>query len=151
MRRTSTLVALALLAGRALPVSAAEPIDPGLVAAAERVLSTMPADFYQIELPAAQQLMETAKPLILDVREPAEIAKAGWIAGSTSIPIRDLAKKVAALPASKTAPILTYCKGGYRGGMAVLMLRMWGYSNVRAIKGGMDAWEKAGLKFEKKP
>jgi len=150
MKRTSLLVALALLVGWALPTSALEPVDPGLLAGADKVLATMPNDYYQIALPAAQQLMENAKPVILDVREPAEIAKAGWIPGSTNIPIRDLAKKVAELPASKTAPILTYCKGGYRGGMAVLMLRMWGYTNVRAIMGGMDAWEKAGLKVEKK-
>jgi len=150
MKRTSMFVAVALLAGLALPASGAEQVDPGLVAGADKVLATMPADFYQIALPATQQLMENAKPVILDVRDPAELAKFGWIPGSTNLPIRDLAKKVAELPANKAAPILTYCKGGYRGGMAVLVLRMWGYTNVRAIMGGMDAWEKAGLKVEKK-
>ena len=52
---------------------------------------------------------------------------------------------IAKLPENKTAPILTYCQIGFRGGMSVMILRMWGYTNVRTIKGGLDAWEKAGL------
>ncbi len=52
---------------------------------------------------------------------------------------------VAKLPDDRNAPILTYCRVGYRGGMAVAVLRMWGYTNVRTIRGGLDAWEKAGL------
>ena len=34
--------------------------------------------------------------------------------------------------------------------MAVTVLRMWGYTNVRTIKGGLDGWSKAGLPVEKK-
>jgi rhodanese-related sulfurtransferase len=143
------LVAAALALGLAAPAWSLEKVDPALVAAAEKVLAAMPADFYQVEPAAAQQQMENAKPLVLDVREPAEVA-AARIAGSTHIAIRDLPKMIAKLPENKAAPILTYCKGGYRGGMAVTLLRMWGYTNVRTIKGGLEAWEKAGLPVQKK-
>ncbi len=145
MRKMSVIVMLllALAVGFTLPASSAE-IDKSLVTAAEKMLSTMPADFYQIESTAAQQQIENAKPFLLDVRETGEMAK-GKIAGSVNIPIRDLPKMIAKLPESKTAPILTYCQVGYRGGMSVTILRMWGYTNVRTIKGGLDAWEKAGL------
>ena len=145
--RKSSVVVLLLLAfavSFVLPASSAVQIDKALVDAAEKTLSTMPADFYQIEPAAAQQQIENAKPFLLDVRETAEMAK-GKIAGSTNIPIRDLPKMIAKLPDSKTAPILTYCQVGYRGGMSVTIIRMWGYTNVRTIKGGLDAWEKAGL------
>ncbi len=146
MRKTSVVVTLllALVVGLTLSASSAEWIDKSLVTAAEKMLTTMPADFYQIEPAAAQQQIETAKPFILDVRETKEMV-GGMIAGSVNIPIRDLPKMIAKLPESKTAPILTYCKVGYRGGMSVVVLRMWGYTNVRTIKGGLDAWEKAGL------
>lgn len=145
MKKTSVIVALllALAVSFTLPAFSAE-IDKSLVIAAEKMLSTMPADFYAVAPDAAKQQIENAKPFLLDVRETAEMAK-GKIADSVNIPIRDLPKMIAKLPESKTAPILTYCQVGYRGGMSVTLLRMWGYTNVRTIKGGLDAWEKAGL------
>jgi len=145
-RKTSGIVILLLAFAVAfvLPASSADKVDQALVTAAEKMLSTMPADFYQVDPAAAHQQIENAKPFVLDVRETKEMAK-GKIAGSVNIPIRDLPKMIAKLPDSKTAPILTYCQVGYRGGMSVTLLRMWGYTNVRTIKGGLDAWEKAGL------
>ncbi len=145
MKKTSVavLVLLALAVTFVVPASSAE-VDKSLVTAAEKMLSTMPADFYQIDPAAAQQQIENAKPFLLDVRETQEMAK-GKIAGSVNIPIRDLPKMIAKLPENKTTPVLTYCQVGYRGGMSVAILRMWGYTNVRMIKGGLDGWEKAGL------
>jgi rhodanese-related sulfurtransferase len=137
-------VFLAFAVGFVVPASSADWIDKSLVTAAEKMLTTMPADFYQTDPAAAQQLIESAKPFVLDVRETKELAK-GKVAGSVNIPIRDLPKMIAKLPESRTAPILTYCQVGYRGGMAVTLLRMWGYTNVRNIRGGLDGWEKAGL------
>jgi rhodanese-related sulfurtransferase len=146
MRKTSVTITLllALAIGLTLPASSAEWVDKAMLAASEKVLASMPADFYQAEPAAAQEQIQNAKPFVLDVREAKELT-AGKIAGAVHIPIRDLPKMVAKLPDSKTAPILTYCKVGYRGGMAVTLLRMWGYTNVRTIKGGLDAWDKAGL------
>jgi len=146
MKKTFIVVILflALAVGFTLPASSAEKVGKASLTAAEKTLSTMPADFYQIDPAAAQQQIENAKPFILDVRETAEMAK-GKIAGSTNIPIRDLPKMIAKLPDNKTAPILIYCQVGYRGGIGMTVLRMWGYTNVRNIKGGLDAWEKAGL------
>jgi rhodanese-related sulfurtransferase len=83
------------------------------------------------------------------VREAAEMTK-GKIAGSVNIPIRDLPKMIAKLPDNKTAPILIYCQVGYRGGIGMTVLRMWGYTNVRNIRGGLDGWEKAGLPVAEK-
>jgi rhodanese-related sulfurtransferase len=145
----SVIVALllAFAAGIVAPASSAD-IDKALLAAAEKTLSTMPADFYQVEPAAAKEQIENAKPFLLDVREAKEVAN-GKIKGAVHIAIRDLPKMLDKLPANKTAPILTYCAIGYRGGMATIVLRMWGYTNVRTIKGGLTAWEKAGLPVEK--
>ncbi len=150
MRKTSVVVMLllAFAASFVLPASSAEKVDKALVTAAEKMLSTMPADFYQVDPAGAQQQIENAKPIVLDVRETAEMAK-GKIAGSVNIPIRDLPKMIAKLPESKTAPILVYCQVGYRGGMGMTLLRMWGYTNVKNIRGGLDGWEKAGLPVQK--
>ncbi|MBM3469292.1 MAG: rhodanese-like domain-containing protein [Armatimonadetes bacterium] len=149
MKRTH-LIALVLVAALAFatPVVAREWIQKPFVTAAEQMLATMPADFYQMDPTAVQRLMETAKPLVLDVREKAEW-DAERIAGATHVPIRDLAKFVEQLPDSKGAPIVTVCKIGYRAGIAMTLLRMWGYTNVRAMRGGMDAWKAAGLPVTK--
>ena len=144
MKKLSLLITLALALGIALPVLSAEWVDKASVAAVDKVFSTMPADFYQIDPAAAQQQMEATKPFVVDVREAAELSK-GKIAGSVHIPLRDLPKMISKLPDSKTAPILTYCQVGFRGGLAMQALRLFGYTNVRNIKGGMDGWEKAGL------
>jgi rhodanese-related sulfurtransferase len=146
MRKLSLIVPLflALAVSLAVPATSGQWADPALVAAAEKLLATMPADFYAGEPAAVQQQLENARPFVLDVRETKELA-AGKIAESVNIPIRELPKQLGKLPESKSAPIVTYCKVGYRGGMAVTVLRMWGYTNVRTIKGGLDAWEKAGL------
>jgi rhodanese-related sulfurtransferase len=151
MKKTSVIVLLLLAfgVGFTLPASSAEKVDKALVAASEKMLVTMPADFYQVDPAGAQQQIESAKPLILDVREAAEMTK-GKIAGSVNIPIRDLPKMIAKLPDNKTAPILIYCQVGYRGGIGMTVLRMWGYTNVRNIRGGLDGWEKAGLPVAEK-
>ncbi|MDR7400457.1 MAG: rhodanese-like domain-containing protein [Armatimonadota bacterium] len=126
------------------PVLTKEWIEKPLVAAAERVLATMPADFYQIDPAAAQRLMETAKPLVLDVREKSEW-DAERIAGAVHVPIRELPKALPTLPDSRGAPIVVYCQVGIRGAMATIILRMWGYTNVRNLRGGLNAWKAANL------
>ncbi len=149
MKKTVLVLALglALATGFTLPASSAD-VDKDVLGAVEKVLATMPADFYQVAPDAAQQQIQNAKPFLLDVRETAEVTK-GKIAGSVNIPIRELPKNLTKLPANKTAPILTYCAVGYRGGMSVIVLRTLGYTNVRTIKGGLGEWEKAGLPVEK--
>ncbi len=126
------------------PAVTKEWIEKPLLVAAERVLTTMPADFYQIDPQAAERLMETAKPLVLDVREKAE-----WegerIAGAVHVPIRELPKALDRLPDSRGAPIIVYCAIGLRGAMATTVLRMWGYTNVRNLRGGLNGWKAANL------
>jgi rhodanese-related sulfurtransferase len=149
MKKLSLVIVSMLgLASFGRPAYAAEPVDPAMVSAAEKMLATMPADFYALEPAAAQQQIENAKPFLLDVRETGELAS-GKLPNSVHIPIRELPKANGKLPENKAAPILAYCKSGYRSGMALTILRMWGYTNVRTIKGGVESWEKAGLTVEK--
>lgn len=70
-------------------------------------------------------------------------ANAGTIDGSVNIPIRDLAKSPDKLPADKNAPIVTYCAVGQRGAIAMTALRLLGYTNVKSMGGGFNAWVKA--------
>ncbi len=51
------------------------------------------------------------------------------------------------LPKDKNAPIILYCKTGRMSGEALETLKKMGYTNVRHLAGGTDAWQKAGGKL----
>jgi SulP family sulfate permease len=42
-------------------------------------------------------------------------------------------------------PIVFVCRTGRRGARVVTALKEHGYSNIRILRGGMLAWEAAGL------
>lgn len=47
------------------------------------------------------------------------------------------------LPKDKNAPIILYCKTGRMSAEALETVKKLGYTNVRHLAGGMDAWEKS--------
>lgn len=74
---------------------------------------------------------------LLDVREPWEFSTAR-LNGATLIPLGDLAQHVAEVP--RDADVVVYCHHGMRSARAVSMLRHGGWSRVRNLIGGIDAW-----------
>lgn len=93
---------------------------------------------------ALNDVLATAKPFILDVREEQELKDNGFIAGSVNIPLKTLLKNLDKLPA-KDKPIVTLCAVGHRGGMAMVALHLLGYTNVKSLLGGFNAWKAANL------
>lgn len=81
-------------------------------------------------------------PLIIDVREPREF-KQGHIPRARLKPLPALLTKVEALPAN--TPIIFVCRSGRRSRRAAQMLQSQGYPNLMILRGGMLAWEHAGL------
>ncbi len=75
--------------------------------------------------------------LLLDVREPHEyqIAK---ISGSMLIPLGQLPARLNEL--DKNAEIVAHCKMGGRSQQAVDLLKQQGFTNVRNMTGGINAW-----------
>ena len=70
------------------------------------------------------------KPLIIDVREPAEYST-GHVEGSINIPPSELLAGAKALKDfSKDTPIILYCRSGSRSQVAINLLRQQGYSNL---------------------
>ncbi len=90
-----------------------------------------------------EELVENA-PFILDVREAAEVEKDGYIEGTVNIPVREVLANLDKLPALDEAIVVT-CASGHRGGMVMAALKMLGYTNVRNLNGGVNAWKKAEL------
>ena len=50
----------------------------------------------------------------------------------------------ASLPKDKNAPIILYCKTGRMSAEALETMKKLGYTNVKHLAGGMEAWQKAG-------
>jgi adenylyltransferase/sulfurtransferase len=77
------------------------------------------------------------QPLILDVRNPEEIAICR-IAGSMVIPLPELADRLDEL--DRAAPLIVHCKSGARSAQAIALLRDAGFTRLRNLTGGILAW-----------
>ena len=75
--------------------------------------------------------------LLIDVREPDEYAVA-HIEGAQLIPLKTLPDQLAHLP--KDREIIIHCKMGGRSARAVQFLLDNGFTQVKNVTGGMDAW-----------
>ncbi|MBI3450071.1 MAG: hypothetical protein HY049_14305 [Acidobacteria bacterium] len=78
-----------------------------------------------------------AKILLLDVRQPEEV-QAAAIGGATNIPMGEVPYRMDEL--DKGASIVVYCHHGMRSQQITQLLRMRGFSDVRNLTGGIDAW-----------
>jgi rhodanese-related sulfurtransferase len=91
-----------------------------------------------------EEIVGGGTPFLVDVREPAEIEKDGFLEGAISIPVRSLLKNLDKLP-GLDQPIVIYCASGHRGGLALAALKAIGYTQARNLNGGLNAWKKAEL------
>jgi rhodanese-related sulfurtransferase len=78
-----------------------------------------------------------AAPVVVDVREPWEVAHCR-IDGSISIPLAQLPTHLAELPID--APLVIVCHHGSRSQHAAMFLAQRGYANVHNLSGGIEAW-----------
>jgi adenylyltransferase/sulfurtransferase len=82
--------------------------------------------------------LDSGKPLVLlDIREPHEHDIVA-LEGSLLIPPSELPARLGEL--DDRADIVTYCHHGPRSLRALEVLRAAGFSKVRSLRGGIDAW-----------
>jgi SulP family sulfate permease len=89
-----------------------------------------------------QELHTAAAPRIIDVREKREYTQ-GHIPQAESIPLQKLFGDISQVP--KDRRVVFVCRGGRRSTRATYALSRQGYDKVHVLKGGMLAWEAAGL------
>lgn len=77
------------------------------------------------------------KLVLMDVREPWEFALAK-LDGSVLIPLATLPQSLDKL--DRQAEIIAYCHHGMRSADATGLLLQQGFSNVKNLIGGIDAW-----------
>ena len=108
----------------------------------ERILSISPAALHG-RIRAGEQA-----PLV-DVRSAPEY-RAGHVGGAHSVPLDELDPKylperIGTPSAGKDTPLFLTCQSGIRAQQAAESLRDAGYHNLVLLRGGTEAWEKAGL------
>jgi rhodanese-related sulfurtransferase len=91
----------------------------------------------------ARRLRDGDDLVVLDVRPGAEYA-AGHLPGAVSIPVGELRRRLAELPADRE--VVAYCRGPYCAFAheAVAVLREAGFS-ARRLEDGLPEWRAAGL------
>jgi rhodanese-related sulfurtransferase len=90
------------------------------------------------------QMLKNKKITLINVHTPYE----GEIAQTdTFIPYDQIVANSASLPKDKNAPIILYCRTGRMSEEALTTVRKLGYTNVRHLTGGMEAWQKSGGKL----
>lgn len=133
----------------AAPVAGAvSQVDATMLRDLSNFFANMPDNFYAVS-PADlnTELTSGTAPTIIDVRSSEEFAN-GYIEGSINIPIRDLLSDTSKLPAKDAAVVIT-CASGHRGALGMMALRMMGWTNVRNLGGGTNAWAAAELPLVK--
>src|SRR5687767_3568183 len=85
--------------------------------------------------------MQDAKAdfLLLDVRQPQEYEHVR-IEGAELIPLPHLQARLSELEPHRNRPIVVHCHHGGRSMQATLFLRQQGFTNVKNMAGGIDAW-----------
>ena len=99
----------------------------------------------------AQELFERIdageEVVLLDVREPHELAQSGKLPNSMHIPLRELAARWEEL--KEANEIVCYCAAGARSYNAAMLLRERGLFNATSLEGGIAAWKAIGAPTEK--
>ena len=89
----------------------------------------------------AEWLADTSRaaPVVLDVREPWELATAS-LTGAVSIPMREIPAHSNEL--DDEAPIVCMCHHGARSANVGMFLESRGFTNIFNLQGGIDAWSR---------
>ncbi len=93
------------------------------------------------QLPEWLQLHADRKPVVLDVREPLELALAGVKPEGfelVAIPMRQLPGRINELDPQR--PLACLCHHGVRSQQMAMFLASNGFEDVVNIAGGIDAW-----------
>lgn len=112
-----------------------------------------PADPVQhVDAKAAAKLLTTddkdKKPVILDVRTPAEFAK-GHLKDATNVSFTGDDFEGAIAKLDKDQPYLVHCRSGGRSTSSLEAFKKLGFKKIYHLDGGYLAWQEAGQEVVK--
>ena len=95
--------------------------------------------------PREARRRQEAGAVLVDVREPEEWVE-GHAPGGRHIPLGQLGRCLRELP--HDGEVLFICHRGYRSSLAAATARRAGLAMAASVRGGLLAWERAGLPVE---
>jgi hydroxyacylglutathione hydrolase len=98
----------------------------------------------EIQPSALQESLESGEQQLVDVRAGHEW-EVGHIPGAAHIPLEALSERAEEI--DRRRPVIFYCRGGNRSGMAVQAFTEAGYEASK-LGGGFLGWTEAGLPVE---
>lgn len=119
-----------------------DPTASSLVAEAKSQIENLSVDQFAKEV-------ETGA-VVVDLREPEELATSGFIPGAVHVPRGMLEFRADPTTAyynpvfDRGARTLLYCASGGRSALGAVALERLGYSDVAHLEGGFKAWTEAG-------
>jgi rhodanese-related sulfurtransferase len=107
------------------------------------VVEYQQANYKAISAKESKELIDSIKPLLLDVRTSAEYHR-GHISGSTLMPVQVVQFKASELEQYKNQDILIYCASGNRSTVAAKILIDQGFKRIYNMRFGLIDWVKSG-------
>jgi rhodanese-related sulfurtransferase len=118
------------------------------VKAWERVAFARQLQMDRISVEELVSLMHTdPPPVILDVRSPEARAREGVIPGSLSAHPSDMHPSLSGLNKESEIVIYCACPNEASAAVAATHLKRAGFRKIRPLRGGIDAWLKAGYQL----
>lgn len=108
----------------------------------------------KVQLITASELNDVLKTgrqevFLLDVRTPEEYSAGHINQPDELIDYREIEGQTSRLPEDKNQLIVVYCRTGHRSAQAATTLAKLGYTNIRDLSGGIEAWQNQGFLIEK--
>ncbi|MEI6638916.1 MAG: rhodanese-like domain-containing protein [Chlorobium sp.] len=98
--------------------------------------------------PTASFALMQKGALLVDVREPSEIAKKSFdVPDIMMIPLRQLEQRYQEIPVNRK--VVLACRSGGRSGIATRFLTDHGYSKAVNMQHGIVGWERDGLPLKR--
>jgi len=101
-----------------------------------------------LSVQAAVNLINHEQAVLVDIRDTASY-KDGHIIHAVSMPKADFEKKPGKLEKYKKKPIIVVCATGQQASQFGASLHKKAFTNVSALKGGIQAWQGADLPLVK--
>jgi len=97
----------------------------------------------------AVQLINRQDAVVVDVRDTGEY-EAGHLANAKHVAEKQLTDRLQDLEKFKGRPMIVVCHSGMRSSTAVQVLRRSGFDQAVNMRGGIGAWQQAGMPLEKR-
>lgn len=109
----------------------------------------MTQQFDEITTAQAVQMINREDAVVLDLRENHEL-ESGTIRNARHFAASVLPEQIGDIQLDSNKPIITFCASGIRSPAICRLLIRHGFSKVYNLKGGLAAWQQAGLPIVKK-